>query len=40
MLNLFLRLRRAHRGVATADCDAEMMVAGTALLVLGLALLL
>jgi hypothetical protein len=39
MLNLFLQLRRASRGAMTADCDAEMMVVGTALLVVGLALL-
>jgi hypothetical protein len=39
MLNLLLRLRRAGRDSLTADCDAEMMVVGTALLILGLVLL-
>jgi hypothetical protein len=39
MLNLFLHLRRASRGAMTSDCDAEMMLVGTALFVVGLALL-
>ena len=39
MLDWFLQLRRVSAGTADADCDAEMMVIGSALIAMGILLL-